>query len=140
MFDSIEAMLEEFEGKVPHAYTDSEGYITAGIGRLLDKRKGGRLRDDEIALMLKNDIRDCNIYLRGFKWFYSLDQVRQAVAVSMVFQLGSLEKWPGFLNAMAVKDYMAAANAMMDSKVAKEQAPRRWKIQADMMRSGRWPQ
>src|SRR3546814_8754747 len=46
------------EGRIPHAYQDSLGYWTIGVGRLIDKRKGGRLTNVEIDMLLANDIVD----------------------------------------------------------------------------------
>jgi lysozyme len=54
---SLRRMLEDEEGRVPHAYPDSLGYWTIGVGRLIDRRKGGGLSDDEIDYLLANDIR-----------------------------------------------------------------------------------
>lgn len=139
MINSIEELLEFEEGSIPHAYQDSEKYWTIGIGRLIDKRKGGKLSQDEIMYLLKNDIAKRREYLnKKFKWFSQLDEVRQAVVISMVFQTGGLESWPGFCNAMAMRDYLKAADEMLDSKVAREQAPKRWQRQAEMMRTGKW--
>lgn len=135
---SVEELLNREEKAVPFAYTDSEGYLTIGIGRLIDKRKGGGLSEDEMRYLLANDIKKRKAYLSKFKWFIDLDQVRQAVVISMVFQTGGLENWPKFCNCMAVRDYLGAALAMIDSKVAREQAPERWKRQAEMMRTGKW--
>ena len=56
MGDDLERQLRRDEGVVEHAYIDSEGWTTIGVGRLIDKRKGGRLRDDEIEYLLQNDI------------------------------------------------------------------------------------
>jgi|SRR3569623_1396544 len=136
---SVEELLEREEEKVPYAYPDSEGYLTIAIGRLIDRRKGGGLSDDEIRYLLANDIKKRRTYLSSsFKWFANLDPVRQAVVISMVFQTGGLETWPKFCNCMAVRDYLGAADAMLDSKVAREQSPARWQRQAQMMRTGLW--
>lgn len=39
----IKKQLIRDEGNVPYAYSDSLGYLTIGVGFLIDKRKGGRL-------------------------------------------------------------------------------------------------
>ena len=49
---NLAQLLEAREGRVAHAYIDSEGYTTIGVGRLIDKRKGGRLTDREIDYLL----------------------------------------------------------------------------------------
>src|SRR3546814_8522584 len=50
--------LNREEGRIPHAYQDSLGYWTIGVGRLIDKRKGGRLTNVEIDMLLANEIAD----------------------------------------------------------------------------------
>src|SRR3546814_2848207 len=50
--------LNREEGRIPHAYQDSLGYWTIGVGRLIDKRKGGRLTNVDIDMLLANDIAD----------------------------------------------------------------------------------
>ena len=48
--------LKKEEGVIPHAYQDHLGFWTIGVGRLIDKRKGGGLSADEIDYLLSNDI------------------------------------------------------------------------------------
>ena len=48
--------LERDEGRVLHAYQDSRGFWTIGIGRLIDKRKGGGISNEEADLLKRNDI------------------------------------------------------------------------------------
>jgi len=50
--------LRAEEGERASAYQDSLGYWTIGVGRLIDARKGGRLRSNEIDFMLTNDIEE----------------------------------------------------------------------------------
>src|SRR3546814_15181122 len=45
--------LNREEGRIPHAYPDSLGYWTIGVGRLIDKRKGGRLTNVETDMLLE---------------------------------------------------------------------------------------
>ncbi len=44
---SITQQLRRDEGEVLHAYQDSLGYWTIGIGVLIDKRKGGGITKAE---------------------------------------------------------------------------------------------
>ena len=41
-------LIKEHEGVVKHAYQDSRGYWTIGVGRLIDEKLKGGLSDDEI--------------------------------------------------------------------------------------------
>ncbi|MFK5284039.1 glycoside hydrolase family protein, partial [Lacticaseibacillus paracasei] len=73
-----------------HAYIDSEGYTTIGVGRLIDKRKGGRLTDREIDYLLANDIAEKTAeVLKALPWIMSIDEARRAVLLGMAFQMGT---------------------------------------------------
>ena len=41
----LKKQLIRDEGDVPYAYQTALGYLTIGVGFLIDKRKGGRLPD-----------------------------------------------------------------------------------------------
>jgi lysozyme len=41
MREHLIAHLRREEGEVLHVYKDHLGYLTIGVGRLIDKRKGG---------------------------------------------------------------------------------------------------
>ncbi len=87
------ALTEELrrdEGEVLHAYTDSEGYVTIGVGRLIDKRRGGGISAEESAYLLGNDISRTETDLDArMPWWRDLDPVRQRVILNMAFNLGS---------------------------------------------------
>ena len=128
------------EGEVLHAYTDSEGWLTIGIGRLLDKRKGGGITPEESAYLLANDIAKFERLLdKSLPWWRSLTEPRQAVILGMAFQMG-IEGLLGFKNTLAfVKsgDYTAAAANMKASKWA-QQTPARAERMAEQMRTSEW--
>ncbi|HXG70394.1 MAG TPA: hypothetical protein VNJ04_07255, partial [Gemmatimonadaceae bacterium] len=66
------------EGVVLHAYQDSLGYLTLGIGRLIDKRLGGGITHAEALFLLNNDVdRKVHELVARFPWFTGLDPVRQ---------------------------------------------------------------
>ena len=88
MISTIFQQLRRDENEVLHAYTDSEGYLTIGVGRLIDKRKGGGLRPEESAYLLNNDVVDRTKALTAaLPWFSQLDEIRQGVLINMAFQL-----------------------------------------------------
>lgn len=81
--------LRRDEGEVAHAYQDSLGYWTIGVGRLIDKRKGGKLSEDEIEYLLENDILSVERLLDKYiPWWSTLSDTRQRVLVNMGFNLG----------------------------------------------------
>ncbi len=132
--------LRRDEGEVLHAYTDTEGYLTIGIGRLIDKRKGGGISGEEAAYLFSNDFKSKLAEVRRrIPWFDSLDVARQGVLLNMAFQMG-VEGLLGFKNTLAMVEkgnYEAAANGMLSSLWAR-QTPNRAKRLSDQMRDGKW--
>lgn len=130
--------LRRDEGVVPYAYQDSLGYWTIGVGRLIDKRKGGRLTDTEMDYLLGNDIMEKEAELdKALPWWRNMTAARQRVLLNMCFNLG-LTKLLGFKNAlkaMEAGDYQKAAAGMLDSLWARQVGQRAQRL-ATMMRNG----
>ena len=128
------------EGSVPHAYQDHLGFWTIGVGRLIDARKGGGLRDDEIDYLLRNDINDRIDQLgRRIPWFLALDGARQGVLLNMSFQMG-VEGLLGFKNTLArvrAGNFAGAKSGMLQSLWA-TQTPERAERLAKQMLEGTW--
>lgn len=121
--------LEEDEARVPHVYQDHLGYFTIGVGRLVDPRKGGRLRDDEIDYLLNNDIaeRVAALEARVPAWQAVKDDPARARAlVNMAFQLG-VDGLLGFKNSLALIEHQAWAEAGRNLRKSKwyKQTPKR---------------
>jgi lysozyme len=133
------SQLEEHEGFRSSAYTDSEGWLTIGIGRLIDSRKGGGISKAEARVLLLNDVERATAQVRdALPWWADLDDVRQNVLVEMAFQLG-IAGLLGFKNTLArVKAgrWEDAAFGMLHSKWAR-QTPKRAVKLARQMREGR---
>lgn len=126
------------EGEVPYAYPDSLGYLTIGVGRLIDRRKGGGLRPDEIRLMLANDLRDVEAALdRRLPWWRGLSAVRRKVLIDMAFNLGveGLLKFRNTLALVQAGEFGRAADNMLASKWAGQVKGRAQRL-AQMMRTG----
>lgn len=132
--------LKGDEDVIPHAYQDHLGYWTIGVGRLIDKRKGGGLRPDEITYLLNNDIDErIEALTRRLPWFQNLDDARKGVLLNMSFQLG-VDGLLGFKNTLKLIEegkYENAAHAMLQSLWAK-QTPQRAKRMSEQMRTGLW--
>lgn len=130
--------LRRDEGCVPHAYQDSLGYLTIGVGRLIDKRRGGRLRADEIALMLDNDIADAIRQLQGFPAYEACDtDARRRALVNMVFQMGmrGVRTFERSMAFVAAQKWEEAAENLKKSLWFK-QTPARAARVIEMIRSG----
>jgi lysozyme len=86
-------LLIENEGFKSSAYKDSLGYLTIGIGRLIDARKGGGITREEGEFLCKNDVtRNMRELDAALPWWRDLDQTRQRVLVDMAFNMG-VGKW-----------------------------------------------
>jgi lysozyme len=136
---AIEHLRAE-EGVVPHAYQDHLGFWTIGVGRLIDKRRGGRLTDAEIDLLLTNDIARFVAAMEGWPAWVRVkdDPVRAVALLSMCFQMGpaGLGGFATTLAMIARGDFDGAATNMLASLWAK-QTPARAKRVAAMIRTGR---
>jgi lysozyme len=107
------------EGVMASAYSDSEGYLTIGVGRLIDEKRGGKLSADEIEYLLDNDIdKIINQATREFTWYHDLSEIRQEVILNMIFNLGigGVKKFKNMINALERHDWEDSAREMLDSK------------------------
>ncbi len=72
-----------------HAYPDSEGFWTIGIGRLIDKRRGGKITKEEALYLAGHDIDDVEADLdRALPWWRKMSERRQRALANMCFNLG----------------------------------------------------
>src|ERR1051325_1053349 len=135
----LKNQLVEHEGLKCSAYTDSLGYVTIGVGRLIDARKGGGISHAEAMWLLENDIaRIMSDLDRELPWWRSLDDVRQRVLIDMCFNLGINGLLTFKLTLAAVKEgrWEDAARGMTGSKWASQVKGRAVRL-AEMMRTGR---
>lgn len=137
---SLTKQLREEEGEVLHAYEDHLGYLTIGVGRLIDKRKGGGITPEESTYLLNNDIKKATKAIeRRIPGWSKLNDVRKGTLIGMAFQMGAdgLFKFKGMLKCLELNDFDGAAKAMLDSLWAK-QTPSRAKRLSEQMRTGVW--
>lgn len=135
--------LRREEGVMPYAYQDHLGFWTIGVGRLIDKGKGGRLTDAEIDALLTNDIARFRRSLENDPRFrpawdaVKFNDARATALLSMMFQMGEdgLATFKNTLAAIAAKNFTDASTRMLDSLWAK-QTPERAARVAKMMRTG----
>lgn len=142
MIDKLTEQLRRDEGVKATAYQDHLGFLTIGVGRLIDSRKpGAGLRPDEIDYLLRNDIADrVQALTKALPMLFpKLDEARQGVLVNMAFQLGTsgLLGFKSTLALVAAGKYSEASEQMLKSKWA-TQTPDRAKRLAEQMKTGEW--
>jgi lysozyme len=140
MTAELTRQLRGDEGEKLYAYQDSLSYLTIGVGRLIDQRKGGGISKEESAYLLANDIAAKTAELiKSLPWLYLLDPVRQGALVNMAFQLGvaGLLGFRNSLELMRTGQYREAADNFLKSKWA-NQTPNRARRITDQIRTGVW--
>lgn len=138
MLRTISEELIRDEGEVLHVYQDTEGFWTLGIGRLVDKRRGGGITHEEALYLLQNDIlRKMEDLDRELPWWRKLSPVRQRVLLNMCFNLGigGLLKFKNTLAAVERGRYEEASRGMLKSRWAGQVGERADRL-AKMMREG----
>lgn len=140
MADLAQQLIGEEEGRSASVYVDIRGFSTIGIGCLVDaKVKGAGLCDAAIDAQFAHDSMVARHLAALFPHFADLNPVRQAVLVSMCFQLGGKPLgWTEFTAALQAQDYDAAAAAGLDSLWEKVQTPKRATREMAMLKSGVW--
>ena len=139
LLTELRADLISDEGMVLHAYQDSLGYWTIGIGRLIDKARDGGITEEEAHYLLDNDIRrvskDLGQRLPAFRLYP--EGVRRAL-LNMAFQMGvgGLLRFRRMLKALDAEDYETAAAEALQSKWA-SQTPARAARVAKLIGEGR---
>jgi len=153
-------MLSNEEGRKSRPYRDSEGYLTIGVGHLMDPRKGGYLPEwaqyeldsagflSELSIdrLLEDDMLGAVGHVeKHLPWALKLDPVRFGVLLDMCFQMGigSAQKGTGLLgfkNTLAMiqrDDYAGASKGMLNSLWAR-QTPKRARRRSVEMLTGQF--
>ncbi len=136
--EDLRADLIRDEGMILHAYQDHLGYWTIGVGRLIDKAKGGGITEQEAHYLLDNDIaRVSRAINERLPWFRLQPENIRRACLNMAFQLG-VDGFLAFkqtLAALEAGDYQAAAERALQSKWAR-QTPARAERVAALIRDG----
>lgn len=117
--EDLRKSLLKHEGIRLQPYEDSEGVLSIGIGKNLEK--GITLK--QAHSLLEDDIEEAITELdRSFKGWRNHNDARQNVLAEMCFNLGP-QRLAGFKlmwAALDCKDYAEAAKQMLDSKWARQ--------------------
>lgn len=134
--NKLESLIAKHEGLRLLPYKDSMGKLTIGYGHNLEDNP----ISVEIADMLLNsDVKDAVLFCQIFEWFENLDEARQAVIVSMVFNLG-LRGFMDFkktIKLLEKGEYLKAGTEMLDSKWSRQVGSRSFEL-SRMMTTGKW--
>lgn len=128
--------LRNDEGLILHEYKDHLGYSTIGIGRMIDKRKGGGITAQEAEYLLGNDVDEVYAALKShLPWFSEKPDHIQRALCNLGFQLGieGLLKFKNTLRLIQLGEYSQAAESALKSKWA-QQTPERAKRVTDLIR------
>lgn len=140
MIEEIRKQLELDEGRVRWVYKDSLGYWTIGVGCLVDERKGGGLRDNEIDFIFSNRLSEVLAEMSTrLPWTARLDDARKGALANMCFQMGvdGLMGFPHMLQSLQAMNYNAAYQECLDSDWHK-QTPNRCEKVARQILTGVW--
>ena len=140
MTDLTNQLLDEEEGPhSPTAYKDSRGLLTISRGCLIDPSvRGAGLCAAAMAAQDAHDVAQATAIAQHLPHFADVGEIRQAVLISMTFQMGyGPLKWPKFVAALSALDYAAASVAGLDSEWAR-QTPARAAREMAMLESGIW--
>lgn len=133
--EKLKKLLIRHEGLTFKPYRDTRGFLTIGVGRNLEAEG---ITHREAIILLENDINHISAEARhAFPWFAQLNEARQHVVLSMIFNLG----FRGFSNfkktiaAIEKRDYEFAAAEMLRSDWASQVGARANEL-SQMMRTG----
>ena len=132
--------LRRDEGEVLHAYQDSLGFWTIGVGVLLDSRKGGGISRDESAMLLQNRVDAKEQQLAAaLPWTAGLDPVRRAALLNMSYNLGvpGLLKFETALAHIKHGNWQSAHDALLESLWARQVGIRAQRLAAQIL-TGEW--
>lgn len=131
----LKAELERDEGRRSKPYRDTEGVLTIGVGWNLEANGLPQAVIDTLFnISIGTALADAQAL---FPTFENLSEARQRVITNMAFNLGR-DRLAGFVKmraAVAERNWMAAADEMLDSKWAGQVGARATRL-AELMRAG----
>lgn len=140
LIDLAQQLVGEEEGRSRITYRDSRGILTIGVGCVVDPNVlGSGLCDAAIAAQFAHDSLAARQIASAWPNFPALNPVRQAVLISMAYQLGNKPRaWPKFMAALGRQDFDDAALEGADTAWYRTETPNRAMREMNMLRSGEW--
>lgn len=144
MINNVQSLIEQEEGRRAQMYHDQDGNPTIGIGHLILPHEQwmltATLTDQQIDDIFADDMKIASLAAASvIDNFFQLNDVRRAVVLSMLFNMGK-PRFMGFgefIAALENEDYNEAAKQMIDSEWDKE-VPNRVSQLDQLMISGVW--
>ena len=132
------SLIKHDEGLRLKPYLCPANKLTIGYGRNIDDNG---ISEEEAEYLLLNDVENAERELTNtFSFYTSLSEVRKAVLLNMVFNMG-LSKLLGFkkmIAALQQSNYPLAAQEMLDSNAARQLVKRYTRLY-QMMLFDKWP-
>lgn len=134
---NIEEELIKEEGLSLSTYDDGLGNFTIGVGHLLREPSDPITLEQAGKLLNKDIMTAVEQCVKNIPCYGELDEVRQYVLISMMFNMGwnRLKTFKKFLLALDNKSFSVASEEMLDSRWA-NQVKNRSKKLAKMMKTG----
>jgi len=132
----LKADLLRSEGMRLKPYRDTTGNLTIGVGHNLDS---DGITQEEADYIFEDDMEKVLNELDRFPQYQNIrDDVRSMVIDEMAFNMGvnKVMKFKAMWEAIGNKDWEGAANAMLDSRWARQVGTRAIRL-ANVMRSGK---
>ena len=134
--DKLTLLIAQHEGLRLIPYRDSVGVWTVGYGHNCQDKPITKAIAERL---LVDDVDDAHHDCYIFNWFGGLDEVRTAVVVNMVYNMG-LSRFKGFkktIGFIELAEYDLAATEMLDSLWSRQVGKRAIEL-SHMMKTGEW--
>lgn len=136
--NKLTSLIAEHEGCELDPYQDTKSVWTVGYGHNCQDKS---ISQDIADRLLQDDVREAIHDCRSFTWFDALNEVRAAVIVNMVFNMG-LTRFRGFIKTIGYLElggFGLASEEMLDSKWARKDVSHdRSGTLSRMMATGEW--
>jgi len=130
----VEELIKKHEGFRKNMYQCSQGFNTIGYGLNLDAGISTGLAEAILQYQVSVVKTQC---MDNFPWFSELDEVRQAVVLDMVYNLGlnGFMKFRKTIRLIEIGMYLEAGEEMLDSLWARQVGSRAIRLY-EMMQTG----
>ena len=135
--DIASSLIRRHEGLELKPYLCTSGRTTIGYGRNLDDN--GISVDEAVSMLNKDIVNSLIECCEMFSNFGKLSDVRQAVLIDMMYNLGKtrLSKFKKMITAIHEEDFSRAALEMLDSKWSKQVGKRSVRL-ANIMKNNEY--